>query len=91
MRIRVCLAIVSLVSIVTVPAVAQEPKTKRPNIVIVLADDMGYGDLGCYGQSRIRTPNLDKLAAEGIRFTSCYAGSSVCSPARAALMSAAAY
>jgi hypothetical protein len=62
------------------------PAPRRPNIVLILADDLGYGDLGCYGQTRIQTPNLDKLAAQGIRFTSCYAGSAVCSPARAALM-----
>ncbi len=62
------------------------PPVRRPNIILILADDLGYGDLGSYGQRRIQTPNLDKLAAEGIRFTSCYAGSTVCSPARAALM-----
>jgi arylsulfatase A-like enzyme len=53
---------------------------------LILADDLGYGDLGCYGQTRIRTPNLDRLAAEGMRFTQCYAGSTVCAPSRAALM-----
>src|SRR5215472_16906554 len=58
----------------------------RPNIIFTLADDLGYGDLGCYGQTQIKTPNLDKLAAEGIRFTSCYAGSTVCAPSRCALM-----
>lgn len=58
----------------------------RPNIVLILADDLGYGDLGCYGQKRIRTPNLDRLAAEGVRFTSCYAGSTVCAPSRCTLM-----
>ncbi len=62
------------------------PAPRRPNIVLILADDLGYGDLGCYGSTRIKTPNLDKLAAEGIRFTDCYAGSTVCSPSRAALM-----
>jgi arylsulfatase A-like enzyme len=62
------------------------PAPRRPSIILILADDLGYGDLGCYGQARIQTPNLDKLAQEGIRFTSCYAGSAVCSPARAALM-----
>ena len=58
----------------------------KPNIVFILADDLGYGDLGCYGQKRIRTPNLDRLAAEGMRFTQCYAGSTVCAPSRAVLM-----
>jgi arylsulfatase A-like enzyme len=58
----------------------------RPNIVFILADDLGYGDLGCYGQKRIQTPHLDRLAAEGMRFTQCYAGSPVCAPSRAVLM-----
>ncbi len=58
----------------------------RPNFLIFLADDLGYGDLGCYGHPFIRTPNLDRLAAEGIRFSACYAGSSICSPSRAALL-----
>src|SRR6478736_5514346 len=62
------------------------PAPRRPSIILIQADDLGYGDLGCYGQTRIQTPNLDKLAAEGIRFRNCYAGSAVCSPARAALM-----
>jgi len=62
------------------------PAPRRASIIFILADDLGYGDLGSYGQDRIKTPNLDRLAAEGIRFTSCYAGSTVCSPARAALM-----
>jgi len=58
----------------------------KPNIVFILADDLGYGDLGCYGQKKIKTPNLDRLAAEGMRFTQCYAGSTVCAPSRAVLM-----
>ncbi len=56
-----------------------------PNIVFILADDLGYGDLGCYGCEDIRTPNLDRLAKEGIRFTDFYANGAVCSPTRAAL------
>src|SRR5215831_15183807 len=57
-----------------------------PNILFILADDLGYGDLGCYGQSKIMTPNIDKLAAEGMRFTDFYAGSTVCAPSRCCLM-----
>ncbi|MCI0418492.1 MAG: arylsulfatase [Acidobacteria bacterium] len=60
--------------------------SKPPNIVFILADDLGYGDLGCYGQKRILTPNIDRLAAEGMRFTQVYSGSTVCAPSRAALM-----
>ena len=58
----------------------------KPNIVFILADDLGYGDLGCYGQTKIRTPNLDRMAAEGMRFTSFYAGCTVCAPSRCTLM-----
>jgi arylsulfatase A-like enzyme len=59
---------------------------RLPNIIFILADDLGYGDLGCYGQKKIKTPNLDRMAAEGLRFTQCYAGSTVCAPSRSALM-----
>lgn len=59
---------------------------KRPNIIFIQADDLGYGDLSCYGQQKFRTPNIDRLAAEGTRFTQYYAGSTVCAPSRAALM-----
>ena len=59
----------------------------QPNIVYILADDLGYGDLGVYGQELISTPNIDRLAAEGMRFTQHYAGSTVCAPSRASLMS----
>jgi len=59
---------------------------ERPNIVVILADDLGYGDLGSYGNPTIRTPNLDRMAAEGQRWTSFYAGAPVCSPSRAALL-----
>ncbi|MFK7770370.1 MAG: arylsulfatase [Mariniblastus sp.] len=59
---------------------------KQPNIIFVMADDLGYGDLGCYGSKQIKTPNIDRIASEGIRFTSCYAGSPVCAPSRSVLM-----
>lgn len=65
---------------------AGQQKDARPNIIFILADDMGYGDLSCYGNKIIQTPNIDKLAAEGIRFTQAYAGSAVSSPSRCALL-----
>ncbi len=61
-------------------------RDKNPNIIYILADDLGYGDLGCYGQKQIKTPHLDKMAADGLRFTQHYAGSTVCSPSRCSLM-----
>ena len=59
---------------------------RKPNIIFILADDLGYGDLGSYGQKFIRTPNLDRMAKEGMRFTNFYAGAPVCAPSRASLM-----
>ncbi|WP_282160601.1 arylsulfatase [Ulvibacterium marinum] len=61
-------------------------KVNTPNIIYILADDLGYGDLGSYGQERIRTPRLDQMAQNGIRFTNHYAGNTVCAPSRASLM-----
>ena len=58
----------------------------KPNIIFIMADDIGYGDVGCYGQQRIATPNMDRLATEGLRFTQFYAGSAVCAPSRNVLM-----
>jgi arylsulfatase len=58
----------------------------RPNIIFILADDLGRGDVGCYGQEKIKTPNIDRLAAEGVRFTQAYAGNAVCAPSRCALL-----
>jgi arylsulfatase A len=66
---------------------ADEPSvTNRPNILVILADDLGYGDLGCYGHPVIRTPHLDRLARQGLRLTSCYSAGANCSPSRAGLM-----
>ena len=72
-------------SAVALPVTAQKNRDPRPNIIFILADDMGYGDLSCYGNKVIQTPNIDKLAAEGIRFTQAYAGSAVSSPSRCTL------
>ena len=57
-----------------------------PNIIIIMADDLGYNELGCYGQVIIKTPNIDRLAQEGIRFTQFYSGSAVCAPSRCVLL-----
>jgi arylsulfatase A-like enzyme len=69
------------------PALGQSSRpARRPNIIFILADDLGYSHLGCYGQKEIATPNIDRLAAEGMRFTDFYAGSSVCAPSRCSLL-----
>src|SRR5215211_3492318 len=60
--------------------------TRPPNIIHIVGDDVGYDDLSCYGAPKIKTPNLDKLASQGVRFTSFYAPSAICTPTRAALM-----
>ena len=64
----------------------KESDNPKPNIIFIMADDLGYGDLECYGQRKIKTPNIDSLAAQGMLFTQCYAGSSVCAPSRNVLM-----
>src|SRR6478609_2931935 len=58
----------------------------KPNVVVIMADDLGYGDVSCYGTSTVQTPNIDKLAAEGRRFTSGYASASTCTPTRYSLI-----
>jgi arylsulfatase A-like enzyme len=73
-------------SVATASVVPLLAQTRKPNIILILADDLGYGDLGCYGQKLIATPNIDKLAADGIKFSQAYCGSTVCAPSRCALM-----
>jgi len=63
-----------------------EEPSRKPNIVWIMADDLSWGDLGCYGQQKIKTPNIDRLAEEGMRFTQCHSGSTVCAPSRSSLM-----
>ena len=71
-----------LVTALTPIEAAEAETVKRPNIVFLLADDMGYGDLGCFGSPVIKSPNLDRLAEQGSKLTQCYAASPNCSPAR---------
>jgi arylsulfatase A-like enzyme len=80
------IALLNLLFVSTVPAQKNKPPARQPNIILILADDLGYGDIGAFGQKFIRTPNLDKLAKDGIKFTNFYAGAPVCAPSRASLM-----
>src|SRR5438874_2438783 len=68
------------------PAAPADAADRKPNVVVILADDLGYGDLGCYGHPSIRTPHLDRMACEGMKFTNFYAAAPVCTPSRAALL-----
>jgi arylsulfatase A-like enzyme len=81
--LSVCLFRACLLPLHAATAAAAAP---RPNVIFILSDDLGYGDLGCFGQKLIQTPNIDRLAAEGMRFTQAYAGSTVCAPSRCTLM-----
>ena len=63
-----------------------KPAAQQPNVVFILADDLGWGDLSCYGQQRFETPNIDRIAAEGMRFTQCYSGTTVSAPSRSCLI-----
>ena len=84
-RVWFCVVVLAAGLLATLPPLpgADAP---RPNVVFILADDLGYGDLGCFGHPEIRTPHLDALAAEGLRLTACYSAAAVCSPARAGIM-----
>lgn len=84
-RLLAALSIASLLAGALSSALAAAPDPK-PNVIFILTDDLGYGDVGCYGQRLIQTPSLDRMAAEGMRFTDFYAGSTVCAPSRCVLM-----
>ena len=87
MKRALAAAILLCSSMLHVPAAGgQQPTVGAPNILLIHADDLGYGDLSAYGQTRFHTPSLDKLAREGTRFTQYYSGSTVCAPSRAALL-----
>jgi arylsulfatase A len=76
-----------LLSLVNIKVAVAAPVKTPPNIIFIMADDLGYGDLSCYGQSKFTTPNIDALATEGMRFTQFYSGSTVCAPTRSTIMS----
>ncbi len=82
-----CLRLLFLVSLAGLVPTSRLPAANPPpNILFILADDLGYGELGCYGQRKIRTPRIDQLASEGLRFTRAYSGNAVCAPSRCVLM-----
>ncbi|MFG0254222.1 MAG: sulfatase-like hydrolase/transferase, partial [Rhodopirellula sp. JB053] len=70
----------------TRPQPTAAAESAPPNVVYILADDLGYGDLGCYGATKVKTPNIDRLAEEGRRFTDAHSASAVCTPSRYALL-----
>src|ERR1039458_8678721 len=79
-----CVVLLPALSAFAAPAAAPQ----KPNIVIILADDLGFGDTGCYGATKISTPNIDRLAQQGLRFTDAHATSATCTPSRYALLTA---
>ncbi len=85
-RHRIWLLCLAVATVVGLCYAAQAAPAEKPNIIFIMVDDLGYGDLGCYGQKQIKTPNLDRMAVEGMRFTQFYAGSTVCAPSRCVLM-----
>lgn len=76
----------SLLVVLFLPTLASAAETSKPNIIFIIVDDLGYRNLGCYGSKTIQTPNIDRMCVEGIKFTDCYSGDSVCGPARSTLM-----
>lgn len=86
MILRLILASLVLATLAVNSQLGAAEQAPQPNIVFIIADDLGYGDLGCYGQTKIRTPNIDRLAKEGMRLTTHYSGHNVCAPSRCVLM-----
>ena len=89
-RNRICRRLLTtpLAALLTIVLLSPNPANaaERPNLIWIMADDLGYGDLGCYGQKVIATPNIDRMAKQGLRFTQFYAGATVCAPSRSVLM-----
>ena len=90
LNLQVCFGLVLLSACFAQTASAQVgeqiDKSKRPNVIYILADDLGYGDLSCYGQEKFKTPHIDALAKQGMKFTQHYSGSTVCAPSRCSLL-----
>ena len=78
-------AFAAVVFLSLVPAAQAADSSLRPNLIYIMTDDLGYGDLGCFGQQQIKTPHIDRLASEGMKLTSYYAGCTVCRPSRLSL------
>jgi arylsulfatase A-like enzyme len=87
LRIVIAAAICAAIATFPAPASAQKGNNQRPNIVLIITDDVGYGDLGSYGAPDVKTPNIDRLAREGVRLTDFYANGATCTPTRAGLIS----
>jgi arylsulfatase len=86
-RSLLLLSLIPLLTVLAAPAAGQAATgAARPNVILIVADDLGYAELGCYGQKKIRTPHIDRLAGEGMRFTQFYSGAPVCAPSRCVLM-----
>jgi len=84
--VRIHAAAGAVLGVYSMVSAATSGPSQRPNVVLILADDLGYGDLSCYGATQLKTPNIDRLAREGLRFTNAYAPGAVCSPSRYAIM-----
>ena len=80
------LLIILLLAPLAASHAAEGSRASKPNIIYILADDLGIGDIGCYGQRTLKTPRIDQLAAEGMRFTGHYSGAAMCAPTRSCLM-----
>lgn len=89
MKRPLILCVLLLTALSAVVQAAKAPQTVKPNIILIFADDIGYGDLGCYGATKVKTPNIDRLAREGRRFTDAHSASAVCTPSRYALLTGA--
>ena len=81
-----CSCLAAVLSLAAILTEGRATAAGSPNVVLIYVDDLGYGDVGCYGATRVRTPNIDRLAREGLRFTDAHAASSTCTPSRYALL-----